>query len=74
MQRVELRGVKDGVETVLGIINETPSMYAHRLISDWFGPFTEGDNSDADCMLQIVHEVLNYDSKWTLDFETKVAE
>ena len=71
MNRVELRGVKDGIEVVLGTMNEPPAMYARRLIVDWFGPFTNGDDSDADYVRQMVGEVLEYDSKWIADFEMK---
>ena len=60
MNRVELRGVKDGVETVLGTMNEPPAMYARRLIVDWFGGFTDGDNSDADCMFELTKGVIDY--------------
>jgi len=68
MNRVELRGVKDGVEVVLGTLNEPPEMYARRLIADWFGGFTDGDNSDADCLLQLVREVLVYNNAYEPDY------
>jgi hypothetical protein len=71
MERVELRGVKDGVEVVLGTINETPAMYARRLIVDWFGPFTNGDDSDADYVRQMVGEVLQYAYQYEPDYDMK---
>lgn len=74
MQRVELRGVKDGVETVLGTVNETPAMYARRLITDWFGEFTNGDDSDADYVRQMVGEVLEYAYKYEPDYDMKETE
>ena len=73
MERVELRGIDPatGLESILGYINETPSMYARRLIVEWFGEFTDGDDSDADYMYQIVNQVLDYAPNWTADFEIK---
>ena len=71
MNRVELRGVKDGIEVVLGTMNEPPAMYARRLIVDWFGPFTNGDDSDADYVRQMVGEVLEYAYKYEPDYDMK---
>lgn len=71
MERVEVQGrdAVTGEVKIIGTVNLPPNMYAKQLLTDWFGSFEIGDDSEADCMYQMIQQVVEYAHEYTPEFE-----
>lgn len=76
MERVEVQGrdAVTGEVKVIGTMNLPPNMYATKLVTDWYGGFGIGDDSEADCMYQMIMQALEYQRTYEADFKVKEAQ
>lgn len=57
---VQLVGVKDGVETVIGTATMPPKMKARELVREMFGAWEPEDGSDADMAFAICEQLIEW--------------
>jgi hypothetical protein len=57
---VQLVGVKDGVETVIGTATMSPRMKAQDLVREMFGAWEHDDGSDADMAFAVCEQLIKW--------------
>jgi hypothetical protein len=60
---VQLVGVKDGVETVLGTATMPPKMKARELVREMFGAWAPNDGSDSDLAYAVCESLIDWMGK-----------
>lgn len=59
-ETMQVIGVKDGVETIIGTATITPRMKARDLVHENIGGFEDGDGSEADVAFSICRWLLEW--------------
>ena len=57
---MQVVGIKDGKETVLGTATITPRMKARDLVREMFGGWEEDDGSEADLAFAVCESLLRW--------------
>ena len=57
---VQLVGVKDGIETVIGTATMSPKMKAQDLVREMFGAWEHDDGSDADLAFAVCEQLIKW--------------
>ena len=60
VERVELYGVKDGKQTLLGTVPMPPRMRAREITREMFGPFEDDDGSDAELCFAALEQMIEH--------------
>lgn len=60
MDTVQIYGVKDGKETLLGTGPMPPRMKARQIAREMFGPFEEDDGSDAEMCFAAKEQLISH--------------
>lgn len=68
VEQVELYGVKDGVQTHLGMIAMPPRMKAREIAREQFGHFDDGDGSDAELCFGALEQMIDWMFKQGFQF------